>query len=95
MLIWSSFLFILLSIFVVFTIVFALKIHDSNETKALGPKKIISCGCPDLATAHSGRIAHKLKCPIFRKYNPDLTVKKFMKGEEFSIEKDQEWPSLN
>lgn len=95
--IWWSFLFIL---FVVLSILFALKIHESftnvNKLTLLqeDKKKIISCGCSELATWHPARIAHKMKCPIFRKLNPDLTVKEFLKDEGFPTNADQDWPHI-
>ncbi len=54
----------------------------------------ISCQCPELATWHPGRVQHKMTCPIFRKLNPNLTVKQFLKYEGFPIDDDEEWPEL-
>jgi hypothetical protein len=56
--------------------------------------KIKSCGCPDLVTWHPGQIKHKLYCPIFRKLNPNLTLKEFYKYEGFPNKEDEEWPKI-
>lgn len=65
--------------------------NESELENALPPK---SCGCPDLVTWHPGQIEHMKKCPIFRKLNPNLTMKQFLNYEGFPINKDQEWPPL-
>lgn len=65
------------------------KINDNNIFL------IKSCECTDLMTSHQGRIEHKLKCPIFRKLNPNLTVKQFMNHEGFPTNGEMEWPQKN
>lgn len=62
-----------------------------------GKKKInvINCDCEELNTNHSARISHKLRCPIFRKLNKNLTTKEFMISEGFPNEKDFDWPSIS
>lgn len=67
---------------------------DYTKLPILPPR---SCGCDALMTWHGGRIEHKRVCPIFRKLNPNLTVKEFMKYEGFPVKdaKDVPWPSLD
>jgi hypothetical protein len=45
-------------------------------------------------TSHPGQIEHKLTCPIFRKLNPDLTVRDFMTNEGFPTKTDSPWPPV-
>ncbi|AMQ10528.1 hypothetical protein [Brazilian marseillevirus] len=53
---------------------------------------VVSCGCPELATAHPGRVKHKMECSVFRSLNPNLTVKQFLEYEGFPTTEDSEWP---
>jgi hypothetical protein len=55
----------------------------------------ISCGCYELQTSHPGRVQHKLRCPIFRKLNPNLTIQQFLKFEGFPSDQYENWPELN
>lgn len=58
--------------------------------------QVISCECPDLATWHPGRVAHKSTCRKFRELNPNLTYQAFMKDEGFPLTTvdSGEWPPL-
>ncbi|BAU80282.1 hypothetical protein A9K97_gp069 [Tokyovirus A1] len=89
-----------------FLVIFALLVvwllFFRTPTKHVPPVKekeslmldIVSCGCPDLATSHPGRIKHKMTCSVFRSLNPGLTVKQFLEHEGFPTDKDSEWPKL-
>lgn len=43
----------------------------------------ISCGCPELATWHPGRVKHKLGCKKFWDLNPGRTEEELLKDEGF------------
>lgn len=90
-------LLVLLTIFVVWLLFFRTSTKHappSRETKEPLMLDITSCGCPELATSHPGRIQHKMTCSVFRSLNPGLTVKKFLEHEGFPTDKDSEWPKL-
>ena len=86
---------LVLLVVVVITIVIILIVLNSRRSKQSDVLVIYSCRCRELATWHMGQIEHKLKCPVFRRLNPSLTVKQFYRKEGFDVQKDSPWPDTS
>nr|WQM86810.1 hypothetical protein [Marseillevirus cajuinensis] len=85
--------FIVVSLLIVWFF-FARTKKQEPPPKNKEPFQVVSCGCPELATSHPGRVEHKMRCSVFRSLNPELTMKKFLEFEGFPTDKDIEWPKL-
>ncbi|AIT54945.1 hypothetical protein MEL_332 [Melbournevirus] len=88
---------VLLVLFVVWLLFFRTSkkhVPPAKEVKEPLLLDVVSCGCPDLATAHPERVKHKMNCSVFRSLNPGLTANQFLEYEGFPTKEKVEWPNL-
>ena len=58
-------------------------VKPSNKKTGTKVEPFTSCGCPELATWHPGRVEHKMGCSKFWTLNPNRTKEELLKSEGF------------